>query len=92
MSVELYNLGATVIDVDRIVADPEIMGGVPCIAGTRIPVTTILGLLWEGATPAEVLGYYPQLVIDDVNACTQYTKQVGNELEPDQRTPPARDE
>ena len=34
-------------------------------------MTTNLGLLWEGVTPAEVLGYYPQLVIDDVHACTR---------------------
>ena len=73
-------------------ADPEIMGGVPCVAGTRIPLSTILGLLWEGVTPAEILGYYPQLVIDDVHARTQFARQTGNRLEPDQRTPPAHDE
>ena len=76
--------------MDRIVTDPAIMAGVPCIAGTRIPVTTILGLLWEGVTPAEVLAYYPQLVIDDVHACVQYATRTADQPEPDQRTPPKR--
>jgi uncharacterized protein (DUF433 family) len=78
--------------MDRIVIDPAIMGGVPCITGTRIPVTTILGLLREGASRAEILGYYPQLVLDDVDACVQYAAHTGNEPEPGQRTPPPRDE
>ncbi|WP_442791446.1 DUF433 domain-containing protein [Micromonospora sp. NBC_01813] len=30
---------------DRISIDHRIMGGVPCIAGTRIPVATVIGLL-----------------------------------------------
>lgn len=77
--------------MDRIVTDPTIMAGVPCIAGTRIPVTTILGLLWEGASQAEILGYYPQLVPDDVNACVQYSAQTETKLELGQRTPPAHD-
>jgi uncharacterized protein (DUF433 family) len=80
------------MDVDRVVIDPAIMGGVPCIAGTRIPVTTILGLLWEGATPAEVLAYYPQLVNDDVLACVRYAAQSRDDPEPDQDKRPSRDE
>jgi uncharacterized protein (DUF433 family) len=78
--------------VDRIVIDPAIMAGVTCITGTRIPVTTILGFLCEGASTAEVLAYYPQLVNDDVDACMQYASQTGNEPEPGQRPPPAREE
>jgi uncharacterized protein (DUF433 family) len=78
--------------VDRIVVDPAIMGGVPCIAGTRIPVTTILGLLLEGTSPAEIVGYYPQLVIDDIDACVRYATDAGDEPAPGHRTPPPRDE
>jgi len=45
--------------MDRIVIDHRIMGGVPCIRGTRIPVATVLGLLAQGASTAEVLSDYP---------------------------------
>ena len=41
--------------MDRVVTVHRIMGGVPCVRGTWIPVATILGLLGEGLTPADVL-------------------------------------
>ena len=47
--------------------------------GTRIPVATILGLLGAGLTPAEVIGYHPQLVVDDVLACLRYAADLTNE-------------
>jgi len=48
------------------------MGGVPCIAGTRIPVVTILGLLGDDMPIAEALALNPQLARDDVLACLRY--------------------
>ena len=48
--------------------DYRIMGGVPCLRGIRIPVATILGLLGEGLTPADVLTDHPHLVLQDVLA------------------------
>jgi uncharacterized protein (DUF433 family) len=63
--------------MERVVVDHRIMGGVPCVRGTRIPPATILGLLGEGL-PA-VLTHYPQLVLDDVLACEQYAAAAANE-------------
>ena len=71
--------GVTVDIVDRVAIDHRIMGGVPCARVTRIPVATILGLLGEGLTPAEVIGYHPQLVVDDVLACLRYASDLTNE-------------
>ena len=46
--------------MDRIVIDPvAIMGGVPCVRGTRIPVTMVVGLLAEKVTIEGVLQLYP---------------------------------
>ena len=67
----------------RVVIDHTIMGGVPCIRGTRIPVATILGLLGEGVTTDEVLDMYPQLGIEDIMACLRYAADAV-----DQRTLP----
>ena len=58
--------------MDRIVSDPAIMGGVPCVRGTRIPVTTIARLLAENVSVAEVLDSNPTLTVDDVRACQEY--------------------
>lgn len=58
--------------LDRISIDPKICGGQPCIKGTRVWVSLILDLLADGATEAELLAEYPQLVHDDVMAALAY--------------------
>ena len=40
---------------ERITINPEQMGGLPCIRGLRIPVTTVIGQLAAGQTPDEIL-------------------------------------
>jgi uncharacterized protein (DUF433 family) len=51
---------------ERISVDHRIMGGAPCVAGTRIPVATVLGSMVEGLTTDEILVEYPQLAREDV--------------------------
>ena len=57
----------------RILADPHVHFGKPCVAGTRIPVQSVLELVREGIG-AEVVcrDFYPDLSPDDVRACVQY--------------------
>jgi len=57
----------------RIVIDPKIHFGKPCVAGTRIPVEDVLELIQDGI-PFDVIveKYYPDLEIEDVKACAQY--------------------
>jgi uncharacterized protein (DUF433 family) len=50
----------------RITTDPNQMGGVPCIRGLRIPVATIVGMIADGMTEAEVLDAYPDLEQGDI--------------------------
>ena len=57
---------------DRIQIDPAIMGGMPCVRGTRIPVRVILDYLAEGATPDKILREYPQLTEEDVRAAIAF--------------------
>jgi uncharacterized protein (DUF433 family) len=38
---------------DRISIDHQIMGGVPCVRGTRIPVATVVAMIAEGMTTTE---------------------------------------
>jgi len=39
----------------RITIDPDQMGGIPCIRGLRIPVATVLHMLAEGLSEADIL-------------------------------------
>ncbi len=62
---------------DRITFNPKILGGKPCIRGTRIPVAMVLEVLEDGVTFAKVIeDYYPQLTPDDIRACLEYAKAV----------------
>jgi uncharacterized protein (DUF433 family) len=55
------------MDLGRITVDHQIMGGVPCVAGTRIPVATVVGLA-NGLTAGDIIAEYPQLSPADVQA------------------------
>jgi uncharacterized protein (DUF433 family) len=61
---------------DRILADPEIHHGDPCIRGTRIPVAMILGSLADGVSTDDILSEYPQLSGDDIRAALEYAAEV----------------
>ena len=51
---------------ERIAVDHRVMGGMPSIRGTRIPVATLLAMLGEGMSVEAVLADFPQLTEDDV--------------------------
>jgi Uncharacterized conserved protein, COG2442 len=61
---------------ERIVVDPEIHHGEPCIRGTRIPVAVVLGGLAEGLTPQAVLHKYPAFTAEAIQACLAYAAEV----------------
>ncbi len=56
----------------RIVSDPAILGGKPCIRGTRISVEFILELIAGGATLDDIAQAYPQLTREDVASAVQF--------------------
>lgn len=72
--------------INRIVIDPEIHFGKPCVAGTRIRVENVLELIDEGIPFQEIIDrYYPELEIDDVKACAKYATDLvrGEEISPE---------
>ena len=69
------------MDVGRITVDHQIMGGVPCVTGTRIPVATVVGLVANGLTTGEIVAEYPQLTPADVQACLEYAARAVDERE-----------
>jgi uncharacterized protein (DUF433 family) len=42
-----------------IITDPEIMGGTPVFAGTRVPIQTLFDYLMDGCTLDEFLDNFP---------------------------------
>jgi uncharacterized protein (DUF433 family) len=58
---------------ERITVSPQIHFGKPCVAGTRIPVQSVLELVGEGIAFADIIrDYFPDLTVDDIQACVQY--------------------
>ena len=57
----------------RIIVDPSMHFGKPCIANTRIPVEAVLELI-EKNIPFDTIiaDYYPELQVDDIKACIRY--------------------
>jgi uncharacterized protein (DUF433 family) len=59
--------------MERIVVDPKVHFGKPCIKNTRITVQSVLELIDEGINFEEIIiNYYPALTVDDIRACVQY--------------------
>lgn len=65
----------------RITADPEVMGGRPCIRGLRVTVGTIVGLIASGRTREEILRLYPYLESDDISEALAYAAWRSDEFE-----------
>ncbi len=59
--------------MSRIVVDPRVRFGKPCIKGTRITVQEILELVNEGISFGKIIEeYYPELTEEDIKACIRY--------------------
>ena len=48
--------------------DPEIMGGRPCFAGTRVPVRTLFDYLAAGQSLDQMLAQFPSVRREDAGA------------------------
>jgi uncharacterized protein (DUF433 family) len=65
----------------RITVSTEQMGGVPAIRGLRIPVATVVGMVADGMTTAEILKAFPDLVEEDVREALLYAAEAVRERE-----------
>ncbi len=67
--------------MNRIVLNPDVLTGKPVIAGTRLSVQFIVGLLANGMTNQDILNEYPYIEQDDIQACLLYaSKSLDNSL------------
>ena len=62
--------------IDKIICDPNICSGKPCIKGTRIPVHIILDLLAAGEDYEGIKKAYPNIVDEDIRACLTFATRL----------------
>ena len=65
----------------RITTDPTRMGGVPCIRNLRIPVATVVEMVADGMTAAEILKAYPDLEAADIREALRFAAETVRERE-----------
>jgi uncharacterized protein (DUF433 family) len=65
----------------RITIDARQMGEVPCIRGLRIPVATIVAMVADGMSVAEILEAYPDLELEDIQEALRYAAEALQERE-----------
>jgi uncharacterized protein (DUF433 family) len=65
----------------RITVRADQMGGVPCIRGLRIPVSTVVGMAADGMSDQEILAAYPDLEAEDVREAMRYAAEAVRERE-----------
>ena len=65
----------------RITADPDKMGGVPCIRGLRIPVATVVGMVASGMSQEEILKAFPDLEPEDIRKALLFAAEAVRERE-----------
>jgi len=63
---------------ERIIIDPVIHHGEPCIKGTRVPVSVIVGSIADGDTPEQIIDAWPQLTGDDIKAALKFAAEAVN--------------
>lgn len=59
---------------ELIVQDPEVMGGDPVFAGTRVPVDSVLASLDEGETLEALQRAYPMVTREHVEAARLFRR------------------
>ena len=66
---------------ERITTDPDVMGGLPCIRGMRMPVATVVGLVANGQSVLEILDDFPDLEAEDIAEALRYAAEAVRERE-----------
>lgn len=63
--------------IAEVSCDPEIMGGWPCIAGTRIPAETILACILAGDDDRRIVRAYPTMPLGGIEAVREWARAQG---------------
>ena len=64
-------------------SNPDIMGGTPCVRGTRVPAMTIVAYIRDGYSDFEIFKDYPSLPIDGIDAVRRWAMENGVSVAPE---------
>jgi len=68
---EIFSMKSSVVSID-----PEIMGGTPCFAGTRVPLQTLLDYIQAGDSIDEFFDGFPSVSKAQVVAYLEESKRL----------------
>ena len=63
----------------RITVDPQQMGGAACVRSLRVPVATLVEMVAQGLTEAEILEAFPDLEREDIREALLYAAEAVRE-------------
>lgn len=66
----------------EVVVRDDILGGTPCVSGTRVPAMTIVAEIRAGASMTDIFDGYPSLPVDGIEAVRRWAAAEGVSLEP----------
>lgn len=67
--------------LNRITADPAVMGGKPCVRGQRITVGMLTGLVASGKSVEQILALYPYLEAEYITQALRYAAWRAEEID-----------
>ena len=62
-------------------SNPDILGGMPCVRGTRVPAMTIVAYIRDGYSDREIFEDYPSLPLDGIDAVRRWAAENGMSLD-----------
>jgi uncharacterized protein (DUF433 family) len=65
----------------RITVNSNQMGGVPCIRGLRIPVSTVVDMVADEMSTMEIVAAFPDLEPEDIREALQFAAETVRERE-----------
>lgn len=64
---------------EHITVNPAVVHGQACVRGTRIPMAIVLANLAAGLSPDEIVGSYPTLTPEAIQAALAYAAELADE-------------
>jgi len=53
------------------------MGGLPCVRDLRFPVASVVAMIADGMTDAQIISEHPDLDLDDITECLAFASWAG---------------